>query len=169
MISRPMHLIFFHGIKYSKSRKNIPNHLHGCGTINARIHPVFSSISRSQTLPEKQQSATLHHIFFLQFTKTHSASSQNRSFYYLMQLHVETEYNNISVFYHILFSFQTHQPFFFCCYHAATRHQILICDHFRADKSTLKVRMDLSCRLWSLCSFFDRPCSGLIFSCCKDS
>ena len=69
-------------------------------------------------------------------------------------LHVKPKQHNVSVLNDVIFSFQADESFFFCRCMGTARHQVVITDHLRADESPLKIGMDLSCRLRSLCAFF---------------
>ena len=82
-------------------------------------------------------------------------------------LYVEPEQHDIAVLYDVVFSLQSDQTFFFCRSMGSARDQIIIAYYLCADKSYLKVGMDLSCCLGCFRAFFDRPCAHLRLSCRK--
>lgn len=85
----------------------------------------------------------------------------------LVCLYIETEQHDVSVFYHIVFSLQTDQTLFFGCCVTSACDQIIIRYNLCTDKSSFKVRMDLSSCLRCLCSFCDRPCTDFRLTCCQ--
>ena len=86
------------------------------------------------------------------------------SFWFVILLYIKSEYDDISVFYDVLFSFLAYQSFFFACVHAAMLDQIVIGYNFGTDKAALKIGMDLAGCLRSLGSFLDCPCASLVLS-----
>ena len=57
-----------------------------------------------------------------------------------------------------------YKSFFFCRIVGTAGRQIVVGHNLCPDKSTLKIRVDLSCRLRRFCSSGDRPCAYLRLS-----
>ena len=84
-----------------------------------------------------------------------------------VKLNVETEQSYVAVFHNIFFTFTANKTFFFCSYHCAASHQVIVSNDFGTDKAAFKVRVDFTCSLWSFCAFCDCPGSYFFRASCQ--
>ena len=80
-------------------------------------------------------------------------------------LDVESEQYDIAILYNVILTFGADESFFFGCIVASLLYKIIIAYDLCTDKSSLKVRMNLTCCLRCLCSSLNGPCTALIRSC----
>ena len=79
-------------------------------------------------------------------------------------LHVEPEQDDIAVLDDVFLAFGTDQPLLPGGGHGAAGHEIVVSDHFRADKAALKVGVDLAGGLGCLSPLGDGPGPALVLA-----
>lgn len=65
-------------------------------------------------------------------------------------LYIKAEQHNVAIPHDVFLALGTYQALFLGRIHAAAGHQVVVVDYLRADKSTLKVAVNLSCCLGAL-------------------
>lgn len=78
--------------------------------------------------------------------------------------YVESEQNYIAIIDDIFFSFLEVFPLGLHCILAPIFHEIIISHHLSANKSFLKISVNHTCRLRSLCLFTNSPATDFISS-----
>lgn len=76
--------------------------------------------------------------------------------------HIEAEQRHIAILHDIFLALAAHKPLFPAGGHASCGHQVFKGNNLRTDESPLKVRMNLSSGLGSLCPAANRPGPALI-------
>src|SRR5438093_4732120 len=77
--------------------------------------------------------------------------------------------DDVAVLDDIIFAFQAELARFFALRLAAVCDELVVRDHFGANKSTLDVAVDFACGFLCGCAMSDRPSADFIFACRKET
>ena len=80
-------------------------------------------------------------------------------------LYVESEENYIAVLDNVFLAFRTHEALVLCRSNRTAFNKIVKGNDFCSDKASFKVGVNLTCRLRSLCSLGDSPCTNFLRTC----